>query len=266
MSSYLNVPVKPNRKIELIDVHKAFRVDGKVITALAGVSLTAASEEFVTLIGPSGCGKSTLFNIICGLIEPDSGEILLDTQPTRQRIGMMGYMLQKDLLLPWRSVLNNVILGPEIAGQSRATARQKALKLFPLFGLEGFENSYPAALSGGMRQRAALLRTFLYDKEVMLLDEPFGALDALTRISLQEWLLGIWRRFRKTILFVTHDVEEAVFLSDRVYVMTARPGCIKLELPIPLPRPRHRTVVTTAPFMALKEQLLVALAEEETNC
>ncbi len=266
MSSCPNAPVKPSSKIELIEVHKAFRVDGRVVTALAGVSLAAAAEEFVTLIGPSGCGKSTLFNILCGLMEPDRGEIWLDNQPAEQRIGTMGYMLQKDLLLPWRRVLDNVILGPEIAGQSRVAARQKALDLFPLFGLEGFENSYPAALSGGMRQRAALLRTFLYDKEVMLLDEPFGALDALTRISLQEWLLEIWRRFRKTILFVTHDVEEAIFLSDRVYVMTARPGCIKLELPIPLARPRRRTVVTTAPFMALKEQLLVALAEEEATC
>jgi ABC-type nitrate/sulfonate/bicarbonate transport system ATPase subunit len=156
-------------------------------------------------------------------------------------------------------VLENVILGPEVAGQDLRAAREEALALMPLFGLQGFEHALPATLSGGMKQRAALLRTFLCHREVMLLDEPFGALDALTRAQLQEWLLRVWARFRQTILFVTHDVEEAVFLADRVFVMTPRPGRIQMEVEVPLPRPRDRTLTCTGPFMELKERLLAAL-------
>jgi len=240
-------------------VRKSFRVDGRLITALGGVNLRARKGEFVVVIGPSGCGKSTLLNIVCGLLQPDSGEILLDGRPIADRTGLLGYMLQKDLLLPWRRVLENVILGPEISGQSREEARQEARELVPLFGLEGFEETYPAALSGGMRQRAALLRTFLSHKNVMLLDEPFGALDALTRRQLQQWLLDVWSRFGQTIIFVTHDVEEAIYLADRVYVMTPRPGRIGLELDIPLGRPRHRELVTSSQFGELKGRLLAAL-------
>jgi len=246
-------------EIELHEVYKAFRVNGTIVTALAGVNLAAARGEFITLIGPSGCGKSTLLNIICGLIEPDSGEVLLDGQPVRQRTGMVGYMLQKDLLLPWRKVLDNLILGPEIAGSDRKAARQEAESLLPLFGLQGFEHSYPATLSGGMRQRAALLRTFLCQRNVMLLDEPFGALDALTRRDLQQWLTEVWERFRQTILFVTHDVDEALYLADRVCVMTPRPGRIKLELHVPLRRPRQRDMLSSNEFMTLKGELLASL-------
>jgi ABC-type nitrate/sulfonate/bicarbonate transport system ATPase subunit len=252
-------------EIELRDVHKSFRVDGRVVSALDGVNLRAAEGEFVTLIGPSGCGKSTVLNVICGLMQPDSGEVLFDGRSVSQRTGMVGYMLQKDLLLPWRKVLDNVILGPEISGQDRRDARGEAMRLVPLFGLEGFENSYPATLSGGMRQRAALLRTFLCRRKVMLLDEPFGALDALTRRGLQQWLLGVWERFRQTILFVTHDVDEAIYLADRVYVMTPRPGRAKLEVAVPLPRPRQRDMITSPGFMELKEQLLGSLEEQRTH-
>lgn len=248
-------------EIELREIYKTFRVDGRIVTALAGLNLTAAKEEFVTLIGPSGCGKSTLLNIICGLMEPDSGEVLFDGRPVQQRTGMVGYMLQKDLLLPWRKVLDNVILGPEIGGMDPKAARQEALRLLPLFGLQGFEHSYPTTLSGGMRQRAALLRTFLCRRDMMLLDEPFGALDALTRGELQLWLLEVWQRFRQTILFVTHDVDEALYLADRVYVMTPRPGRIKLDLHVPLQRPRLRDVITSSEFMALKGELLASLQE-----
>ncbi len=249
-------------EIELRELHKAFRVNGRVVTALAGVNLTASSGEFVTLIGPSGCGKSTLLNIICGLMQPDSGEVLFDGQPVPHRTGMVGYMLQKDLLLPWRKVLDNVILGPEISGLDRKAAVQDALRLLPLFGLEGFGQSYPTALSGGMRQRAALLRTFLCQRKVMLLDEPFGALDALTRRDLQQWLVEVWERFRHTILFVTHDIDEALYLADRVYVMTPRPGRIKLQLDVPLPRPRRRDILTANEFTALKRELLASLGAE----
>ncbi len=246
-------------ELELRQVHKAFRVDGKMVTALAGVDVVARKGEFVVLIGPSGCGKSTVLNIICGLMQPDSGEVLLDGEPVQHRTGLVGYMLQKDLLLPWRKILDNVILGPEISGRDRDGARQEAVRLLPLFGLEGFEDSYPATLSGGMRQRAALLRTFLCRRNAMLLDEPFGALDAFTRRGLQQWLLEVWERFRQTILFVTHDVDEAIYLADRVYIMTARPGRIKVELDVSLPRPRQREMITCSEFAAVKAELLASL-------
>lgn len=248
-------------KIEVRKVSKAFRVDGRRVETLLDASLWAASAEFVTLIGPSGCGKSTLFNVICGLLEPDVGEVWLDGAAVVSRTGRVGYMPQKDLLLPWRRVLDNVILGPEIRGEDLTASRREARSLLPLFGLEGFADAYPATLSGGMRQRAALLRTFLTHQDVMLLDEPFGALDAITRIELQDWLLEVWRHLRKTILFITHDVEEAIFLSDRIYVLTPRPAQVKLELAVSLPRPRTREMVLTGAFVRDKEKLLGALRE-----
>ncbi len=246
--------------VEVQGVTKSFRVDGRIVKVLDGVDLAAGAGEFVTLIGPSGCGKSTLFNILCGLMEPDEGKVLFDGQEVTHRAGRLAYMPQKDLLLPWRSVLDNVILGPEIAGRPRAEARREAQELMPLFGLAGFEHSYPAVLSGGMRQRAAFLRAVLQRRPAILLDEPFGALDALTRASLQEWLLEVWGRLGQTVLFVTHDVEEAIFLADRVYVFTARPGRIHLALDVRLPRPRSRAIVTGPAFSALKEKLLAALS------
>lgn len=247
-------------KIEVSQVSKAFHVNGQRMDTLRNLSLWAAQGEFVTLIGPSGCGKSTLFNVICGLLEPDTGQVWLDGALAAVRTGRVGYMPQKDLLLPWRKVLDNVILGSEIAGNDLDTARQEARALLPLFGLAGFADAYPATLSGGMRQRAALLRTFLTHQDVLLLDEPFGALDAITRMELQDWLLQVWSRLRKTVLFITHDVEEAIFLSDRVYVLTPRPARIVLELSIPLPRPRSRDMVLTEAFARVKKELLQALS------
>ncbi|MBN1483439.1 MAG: ABC transporter ATP-binding protein [Chloroflexia bacterium] len=229
------------------------------LATLDGIDLYANEGEFVSLVGPSGCGKSTLFNIICGLVPTDEGTVLLDGQDVGGKIGLFGYMPQQDLLLPWRTLLDNVILGPEIRGEDLTQARRQARELLPLFGLEGFERNYPATLSGGMRQRAALLRTFLGRREVLLLDEPFGALDALTRRQMQSWLLQVWHRFRQTILFVTHDVEEAIFLSDRVYVLSERPARVQLELSVPLSRPRQRQQVTGPAFVELKQQLLAAL-------
>lgn len=247
--------------LTLNNIGKTFRENGQPVTALAEISFSARAGEFLTIIGPSGCGKSTLFNIIVGLAEPDTGEIRLQGQRLQQRTGLFGYMPQRDLLLPWRTVLDNVILGPELAGEDLRAARSEAQSLLPLFGLEGFGEIYPATLSGGMRQRAALLRTFLCHREVMLFDEPFGALDALTRRELQGWLLDIWQRFNKTILFITHDVEEALFLSDRVLVMTRRPGRIALEMPVELPRPRQAEMITSPDFITMKADLLKALGE-----
>jgi ABC-type nitrate/sulfonate/bicarbonate transport system ATPase subunit len=171
-------------------------------------------------------------------------------------------MPQRDLLLPWRTVIDNAILAIEIEGTPRAEARAQALRMLPEFGLTGFENQYPHQLSGGMRQRVALMRTFLFKRDLMLLDEPFGALDALTRTLMQRWLLDVWQKHRRTILFITHDVDEAIFLGDRVLVMTARPGAVKLVQPIDLPRPRRPELLTDPEFIRLKRVLLEAIEEE----
>jgi ABC-type nitrate/sulfonate/bicarbonate transport system ATPase subunit len=251
-----------NPKIRLHGIKKAFRMDGRWVPVLEGVDFYALEGEFVSIIGPSGCGKSTLLNIIAGLDTPSEGVVELDGRPIAQRLGLVGYMQQKDLLLPWRTVLENAILGLELQGLPRREARRRALELVDAFGLRGFERQYPFALSGGMRQRAAFLRTVLANQEVILLDEPFGALDALTRTQMQEWLLGLWEALRKTIVFITHDVEEAILLSDRVYVLTARPGRVKLVVEVGLPRPRSHQMVTQEPFIALKRHLLSALQGE----
>ncbi len=246
--------------VEVSDLIKAFRVNGQPLRVLDGVNLRADRGTFVTLIGPSGCGKSTLLNIVAGLQHPDQGQILFDGVATGDRLGRVGLMPQRDLLLPWRTVLGNALLGPELHGEDPEAARRDALSLLPLFGLQGFADSYPAALSGGMRQRAALLRTFLCRQGVLLLDEPFGALDALSRSGLQEWLLRVWQQFGYTVLFITHDVEEALFLSDRVYVLTERPARVCLELDVPLSRPRERAITLLPEFALLKQQVLAALA------
>lgn len=228
---------------------------------LSGVGLRAGPGEFVSIIGPSGCGKSTLFNILAGLLRPSSGRVTLDGREQKSLLGKTAYMPQKDLLMPWRTVLDNVTLGLEMNGVSRGDARKQAREQLPRFGLAGFEDRWPAKLSGGMRQRAALLRTFLSGREVMLLDEPFGALDALTRQTMQEWLLERWQEENKTILFITHDVEEAVFLSDRVYVMSGRPGRMRTCVEVDLPRPRGFEVTGDPRFIELKQQLLEPLHE-----
>jgi ABC-type nitrate/sulfonate/bicarbonate transport system ATPase subunit len=254
--------VRHGAKVLVEGVSKHVLQDGQQFAILRKVDLYAADGEFVSLIGPSGCGKSTLLNIIAGLDHPSSGALYLNGRRAEHRLGTVGYMQQKDLLLPWRNVLDNTILGLELQGVSRRLARVRALGLMEQFGLKGFETAYPYALSGGMRQRAAFLRTILPDHEIFLLDEPFGALDALNRAQIHEWLLGLWETLHKTIVLVTHDVDEAIFLSDRVYVMTARPGQVKRVQGIDLPRPRRLEMITTSPFMALKAQLLAALRQE----
>ena len=230
-----------------------------IFQALAPVTLAIPQGRFVSLIGPSGCGKSTIFNIIAGLLEPTAGRVIIDGVDATGTIGRVGYMLQKDLLLPWRTVLDNVILGMEIQGVPIAEARERALPLLARYGLGGFEHLYPGALSGGMRQRAALVRTLLIDTDLILLDEPFGALDAQTKLQMQEWLMRLWSDFHKTVLFVTHDVEEAIYLSDEVHVMGTRPGRIIETIPVALARPRIRTSALAPEFLAIKERCLELL-------
>ena len=246
-------------KLRIDDVSMRFATPGGPFQALDHVTLAIPAGRFVSLIGPSGCGKSTIFNIAAGLQEPTAGRVLIDGLDATGTIGRVGYMLQKDLLLPWRTLVDNIILGMEIQGVPLRQARETALPLLRRYGLAGFERAYPSALSGGMRQRAALLRTLLFDTDVILLDEPFGALDAQTKLQMQEWLLALWSDFGKTVIFVTHDVEEAIFLSDEVHVMGTRPGRIVESLAVDLPRPRLRACTTTPAFMALKERCLELL-------
>lgn len=255
----------PVPKIELRGLTHVFDVHGGAsVVALDRVDLAISERTFVSLLGPSGCGKSTIFNIIAGLQAPTAGEVFLDGEPITRMVGFVGYMLQKDLLLPWRTVLDNVILGMEINHVPKAEARRRAQSVLERYGLAGFEQQYPSALSGGMRQRAALMRTLLYDTEVVLLDEPFGALDAQTRATMQEWLLSLWTDFNKTVVFVTHDVEEAVYLSDRIFVMSPRPGRIMEIIEVPILRPRPRNAVDTPAFLEIKQRCLDLLARGDT--
>ncbi|MCO5314839.1 MAG: ABC transporter ATP-binding protein [Solirubrobacterales bacterium] len=245
-------------KLTIEGLSKIYRGTGGAenVTALKDVAIEIGDGEFVSIVGPSGCGKSTLFNIIAGLIRPSSGTVLLDGRQRDDLLGSVGYMPQRDCLMPWRSVLENTTLGLELTGVKRKEARQQALAEFARFGLAGFEDQWPAKLSGGMKQRAALLRTFLAGRDLMLLDEPFGALDALTRANMQQWLLDVWSQNRKTILFVTHDVEEAIFLSDRVYVMSGRPGRVSLCVDVKIERPRRPEISMSPEFLLLKQKLL----------
>jgi ABC-type nitrate/sulfonate/bicarbonate transport system ATPase subunit len=242
--------------LELRALSKTFEHDGQPpLETLESVELTAAPGEFVALIGPSGCGKTTLFQILAGLEQPSSGEVLIDGRRAERRLGAVAYMPQRDGLLPWRRTLENVTIGLELAGVPRADARARAAPLLERFGLGGFEAAWPWQLSGGMRQRAAFLRTVLLGKPAMLLDEPFGALDGITRAELQQWLLEVWSEVGSTIMLITHDVAEAVFLADRVLVMTPRPGTIAAVLEIELPRPRTLALTESPQFGAHEARL-----------
>jgi ABC-type nitrate/sulfonate/bicarbonate transport system ATPase subunit len=226
---------------------------------LDGVRLDARPGELVSVIGPSGCGKSTLFNVLAGLVEPAAGSVLVDGAPASG--STFAYMPQKDLLFPWRTVLDNAALGLEVGGLGKRAARERAAPLFEPFGLAGFENARPSELSGGMRQRAALLRTVVQARDVLLLDEPFGALDSLTRTSMQEWLEVMRARYGWTVLLITHDIREAVFLSDRVVVLGPRPATVRRVVEIDLPRPREVRMLATPAAAALEAELLAVLRE-----
>ena len=230
--------------LELKDISRAFG-DRQV---LDGVSFDVEPGEFVSLIGPSGAGKSTLFNIIAGLDKPDSGEVVFD--------GTTAYMPQKDLLFPWRTIEANAALGLEVQGVPKKEARARAREWFPQFGLDGFEDALPFQLSGGMRQRAALLRTVVQEKSTLLLDEPFGALDSLTRNDLQNWLQGMWAEHDWTALLITHDVREAILLSDRIVVLNPRPTSVREIIDVNLPRPRGTEVLSSPEFGELERRIL----------
>jgi ABC-type nitrate/sulfonate/bicarbonate transport system ATPase subunit len=248
-------------RLRLTDVVSTYEEGGRRLVALDGLDLTIGAGEFVALVGPSGSGKSTLLDIVAGLLAPDRGTVALDGVATTaaQRLGRSAYMQQRDLLLPWRTTVGNAALALEAAGMARAEAERRAREQLGRFGLDGFGDAYPGQLSGGMRQRTAFLRTILPRKDLLLLDEPFGALDALTRADLQAWLAGIWEQERSSVLLVTHDVEEAIFLADRVVVLTPRPGRIALETTVSIPRPREREMIASDAFLADRAALLAAL-------
>ena len=248
-----------NNLLQVAGVSKSFSRGRDELLVLDRIHLDADAGEFIAIIGPSGCGKSTFFNILAGLISYDEGNMRLEGQEVQHLRGRMAYMQQKDLLLPWRNTLDNAILGIEIQGQRKRVARQQARELLKTFGLQGFEDHYPQELSGGMRQRVALMRTILCRKDILLLDEPFGALDAITRRALQRWLLRIWGHFKPTVLLVTHDVDEALLLANRIYVMSSRPASIKGSLQVKLDRPRK----ATAPEMVSNKEYLFELLEDE---
>ncbi|WP_316193201.1 ABC transporter ATP-binding protein [Bradyrhizobium sp. SZCCHNRI1029] len=230
--------------------------------ALEPVALTIGNNDFVTILGPSGCGKSTLLRIVAGLDHPTSGKVLLDGREVEGPGADRGMVFQSYTLFPWLTVRENIAFGLRERGVPEDKRNAVADRFIQQIGLEGFENHWPKQLSGGMQQRCAIARALANDPKILLLDEPFGALDNQTRVLMQEMLLGIWERDQKTVLFVTHDIEEAIFLGSRVLVMSARPGRIKADIKIELPHPRSYKIKTSPEFIALKERLVEEIRAE----
>ncbi len=243
------------RSVEARGISKRYTDKGSDVLAVDRVDMVAEPGQFVSVIGPSGCGKTTLFNIVAGLDRPSAGEVAFGGVAVTERLGASAYMPQHDALFEWRRVIDNVTLPLELAGRSRRQARRSAEPLLERFGLGPFARSWPWQLSGGMRHRAAFLRTVITEPSLLLLDEPFGALDGITRADLQQWLTGVVAEYGSTVLLVTHDVTEAVFLSDRVYVMSPRPGRIVADVTVDLPRPRRLEDQETAEFVDLERRL-----------
>ncbi|MBQ3497513.1 MAG: ABC transporter ATP-binding protein [Clostridia bacterium] len=243
------------KKLEVKNVSKSF--DGNHV--LKDISIELKQGELVCLLGVSGGGKTTLFNIISGLLTPDSGQVLLDGKDITNQPGHISYMLQKDLLLPYRTIEDNVTLPLLLKGVKKKEARRQVSSMFSQFGLEGTQKKYPSQLSGGMRQRAALLRTYTFSKDVALLDEPFSALDTITKSSMHRWYLDVMEKIRMSTLFITHDIDEAILISDRIYLLSGSPGGIAGEIIIKEPKPRHENFNLTEEFLEYKRRILSLL-------
>ena len=243
------------RKLEVQNISKSF--DGKPV--LRDISIELGRGELVCLLGVSGGGKTTLFNVISGLLQPDHGRVLLDGNDITNRPGQISSMLQKDLLLPYRTIEDNVALPLLLKGMNKKEARLQVSPMFARFGLEGTQKQYPAQLSGGMRQRAALLRTYMFSQDVALLDEPFSALDTLTKSSIHKWYLDVMEKIHMSTLFITHDIDEAILLSDRIYLLSSSPGEITGEIIIKEPKPRREDFNLTPEFLEYKRTILFLL-------
>ncbi|PLT30061.1 ABC transporter ATP-binding protein [Peribacillus deserti] len=258
----IHTPQKGTPKLEIKDVGKIFKTKSGETTALEKTSFAINEGEFVTILGPSGCGKSTVLRIVAGLEEATSGQVLLDGQEISGPGPDRGMVFQSYTLFPWLTVKENINFGLKLKGASHNERDNVARHYLQLIGLEDFENHYPIQLSGGMKQRVAIARALANDPKILLMDEPFGALDAQTRNIMQEVLLKAWEESKKTILFITHDVDESIFLADSVYLMTARPGRLKKKIPIVLDRPREYSVKGAPEFAKYKEELLSLIREE----
>lgn len=256
-------PAEP--ALEVSGISKSFFHRRSETKVLDDVSLKVEQQEFVSIIGPSGCGKSTLFHMIGGLIHPDAGTIRMNGKEVTGKRGEISYMPQQPALFPWRTIEDNVLLAGEIKGALQEGAREEARHWLAKIGLSGFEQAYPHMLSGGMQQRAAFLRALLAPQELMLLDEPFSALDALTRSEMQRWLLELWEENRRSVLFITHNIEEALLLSNRIYVFSGRPGSILHTVDVPFPRPRRDEITDEPEFLKLKRQLSQWMREEQAK-
>lgn len=239
-----------------------FGRNSSAVEAVKDVSMEVKPGEFVSIIGPSGCGKSTLLNVVAGFVQASAGSATLDGKCTDKPGADRGMVFQQYSLFPWLTVRRNVEFGIKQQGMPAHERAQAARTLLGLAGLLAFENHYPEQLSGGMKQRVGIVRALATSPQVLLMDEPFGALDAQTRVVMQQILTNMWQRFRISVLFITHDIDESIFLSDRVYVMTARPGLIKAEIPIPLPRPRTPDMAATPEYLAIKHKLRNLITEE----
>jgi len=251
--------------VELIDVWKEFATGGRRVEALQGISVAVERNEFAAILGPSGCGKSTLLNMVAGFDAPTRGRVLFDGGPVRAPDPRRAVVFQEPALFPWYTVLDNITFGLRTRRQPPSVWRAKVDAFVELVGLRGFESHYPAELSGGMKQRVGIARVLVMEPDVLLMDEPFGSLDAQTRSLMQELLLAVWERHHQTVLFVTHDIEEALLLADSVCVMTARPGRIKKRLTVELPRPRSLEVTTSPFFNELKREVLALIREESVR-
>jgi NitT/TauT family transport system ATP-binding protein len=249
-------------RIEIDRLGVAYKSAAGETEALSDFSMTVEPGEFVSIIGPSGCGKSTLLNAVAGFVEPTRGSIVVDGKPVRGPSAERGVVFQQYSLFPWRTVRRNVEFGLKMRGMPRGAREAAARTLLSLAGLQDFENHYPDQLSGGMKQRVGIVRALAPSPQVLLLDEPFGALDSQTRTVMQQILTNMWQQLRISVIFITHDIDEAIFLSDRIYVMTARPGLLKASLDVPLPRPRAADMVTSREFLDLRVRLIGLIREE----